>query len=76
MSLKKIKKPTAKKMFDKGKAIYLLPCRIQLGSSWFQPVKIIKDLNCEDFNGAVNGFEYYNCTNETGKYAHFYIEDI
>ena len=74
MNLKKIRKPTAKKVFEEGKSVYLLPCKMQLNNSWLQPVRIVKGLNCEDFDVAVNSFEYYNCTNETGKYTHFYEE--
>jgi hypothetical protein len=28
-----------------------------------------------EFDRVVNEFEYYNCCNERGKYAHFYIEE-
>ena len=37
----------------------------------------IKRLREEDYNiqSHINSFEYYNCTNETGNYASFYIAE-
>ncbi len=71
-TFKKVTKTTAKKLFNAGKAIYLLPCKANINSIWFTPYRVKNTDNTENkndfFNYLVNSFEYYNCTNETGKY--------
>lgn len=72
-TFKKVTKTTAKKLFEAGKNIYLIPCKACINSYWFSPYRVNKD--CENtFQSIVNSFEYYNCNNELGKYTAFYVE--
>lgn len=82
MTFKRVNKPTARKMYNLGEEIYLLPCKVPMrtypDSSFIQPVKISKatsTTNANHFDRTVNEFEYYNCNAELGYYAHYYVEE-
>ena len=73
--MKRINMTQARKMYNEGTSIYLLPSKAVPGSVWISPVKISRDVQAQgDFDTKVNAYSYYNCTAETGKRVHFYIE--
>ena len=79
----KINKTRARRLFNEGITIYLLPCNVGLSSIWVKPCPInnrelneFMNIDISYFDSQVNNFEYYNCNcNELGKYSHFYIEE-
>lgn len=71
---KRISKIAAKRMFEAGEDIYLLPCNVAPGSVYILPAMLCKD-NSQSFSNSVNAFEIYNCNTEVGKYAAYYIQD-
>lgn len=81
MNYKKINKPTARKMYNRGFSIQLLPCRCRFSdeyNTWFVP--FITDItksteDCNKFDRMVSSFEYYNCNAELGYYAHYYVTE-
>ena len=87
MKFNKVNKPTARKLYNCGVTIYLLPCKVSEvalqtgGNMWVSPVEISL-LTCKHdankFDRSVNDFEYYNCNAELGYYASYYVteEDI
>lgn len=74
MNFKKITKPTARKLFDIGTPIYLIPnkCNIH-NDTWVKPTVISKTMGVS-FDKIVNEYEYYNCNYEAGKVAAYYVE--
>jgi len=76
----KINKSEARKLFNQGKNIYILPCKVVLKNPWVQPMKV-NNKNNEDskiyttqtFDQIVNNFEYYNTGSQLGYYAAYYI---
>jgi len=72
----KINKQKARRLFNEGVRIMLLPCKCRLSKEnmWIQPIGISNKYT-EDFDKMINNFEYHNCNNELGKYTHFYIAD-
>ena len=71
----RVKRPLARRHYNQGRDVYLLPSKAVPGSMWIQPYKINKkDLDGEDFAKVVNLFERYNCNPTVGTYTHFYIE--
>lgn len=73
---KRVTKRTAKKLFNAGTTIYLLPCKACLNSYWFSPYAMEYNHvieNGENFDTMINSFEFYNCNNEMGKYTSFYV---
>jgi len=71
--MKKIKKLEAKKLFNAGRVIFLVPAKANLNSKWIQPMGISKRQS-GSFDKQVNEFEYYNCHTPFGKYAWYYIK--
>ena len=86
---KRINKPTARKIYNHGCDILLLPCKVSESAlydstsdnCWVRPtcINIIDSKSFENkFDRAVVNFEYYNCNAELGYYAHYYVslEDL
>ena len=83
--MKKIKSiTTAKKLFDKGAFIRIVPNRMRPDNMWgfYADIKILNSARiqemddvryCNDFDFIVDNFKHYNCNNETGLYLHFYL---
>ena len=73
VTYKRISKTAAKKAYD-AKGVYICPCNIRPFGIWGMGVWV-KSSSGEAFEKVVNAFEFYNCnSNETGKYAAFYIQ--
>lgn len=82
LTLRQISKPTAKKLYEQGKTVYLQSCKFHPFGDWSAAFPINKEDNQGHMNWAandalftnrVNSFEYYNCSSEQGRYAHFYV---
>ena len=70
----RVNKAGAKKAFNEGKTIYMLPCKACPRSYWFTFYPVNKNaVDGASFETVVNNFEFYNCTPQTGKYTAFYI---
>lgn len=73
--MKRISMAQARKLYNKGTDIYLLPSKAVPGSIWIIPIGISQDnYDPRNFDAKVNAYRYYNCTVETGRRVHFYIE--
>lgn len=72
----KIRKNTARKLFNSGKELLIMPCKCAPGAAWLMGFTICKN-NFEycDFDSLINEFEYYNCNSECGKYTAYYIKE-
>ena len=72
----KIDKRKARKLYNRGEDVYLLPCKVRPGGMWIEPF-LINTRNSEgrNFESLVNEFEFYNCSSETGRSASFYMEE-
>ena len=84
VSYKKVTKPTARKLFNRGVEVYLLPSKVNAFivfdknyEGFIQPVVIShkEDGGENQFDRTVNEFEYHNCNSEMGYYAHYYIKE-
>ena len=75
---------TAKKLFEAGAKIRMVPHNINPSNIWglYADIKILNSARiqemddiryCNDFNFIVTNYSYYNCNNETGLYLHFYL---
>jgi hypothetical protein len=70
--MKKINKAEARKLFSRGRTIYLLPAKANARSPWIDYMSINKRKG--SFDKLVNSFEYYNCHAPFGNYAWYYIK--
>ena len=75
--MKRIRKNEARKRYNEGKEIIILPCKANPKSAWFTGFTMVNDPAekepVRDFDSYVNEFEYFNCCNELGYYAAYYI---
>ena len=71
--MKRISMTVARRLFNKGIEIYMLPSKVVIGSIWILPIGIHRDET--SFDAHVNAYRYYNCSDETGKRVHFYINE-
>ena len=70
--MKRISMAAARRLFNNGVEIYMLPSKAVIGNIWILPIGIHQD--GISFEAHVNEYRYYNCSAETGKRVHFYIE--
>lgn len=69
----RINKSEARKLYNLGRPIVVLPCKANPNSPWFSNSTVSKESG-RDFNTLVNEFIYYNCnTAELGRRPAFYI---
>ena len=74
--MKRVTMTQARKLYNKGNKVYLMPSKAVPGSIWILPTRIsMSDHDPRTFDSEVNAYRYYNCTAETGKRVHFYIEN-
>lgn len=75
---KRVNKPEARKLFNKGETLYLVPCKLDGVRMFYYPVD--KESYAEAFNNMnvfdrlVAQFEFHNCFAEVGYYAHYYVK--
>ena len=71
----KIRKNKARKLFNEGCELIIIPCNCSPNGVWLTGFRICKtNLENSDFDRLINEFEYYNCNSELGRYTHYYIE--
>lgn len=68
------KSSIARKCYDHGLLVMFCPVNMYpLNDNYPCAAWIQKNDDCNNFQKAVNAFEYYNCNHETGYYTAFYI---
>lgn len=73
----RINKSKARKLYNLGRPITVLPCKANLSSPWFSNSIVSKESTDKDFDALVNEFTYYNCnTSELGRRPAFYTITI
>lgn len=76
----RISKRTAKKMYNSGKSVYIVPCKVYPSDNghWIKPWEINKnfknysELMYISFDSRILNYEYYNCNCELGYCTAFY----
>ena len=71
--MKRISMATARRLFNNGVEIYMLPSKAVIRNIWILPIGIHQDEI--SFEAHVNEYRYYNCSAETGERVHFYINE-
>lgn len=74
MNLEKITRPVARRLFESGERIYLLPCKVRVGNPWINPMRASKNEDTNSFDNIVSLYEYWNCDSELGKSVSCYRE--
>lgn len=76
-SFRRISRQKARKLYNSGTRIYLLPCNANLYNKWIQ--MMLYGVHKEDpgnvpFEQRVSIFEIMNCCTELGSYAKYFEE--
>ena len=82
-SYKRVNKPMARKLYNNGCSVFLLPCKISDSAMdgshpWVKPyrINIIESLAFNNkFGRAVVEYEQYNCNSSVGTYPHYYVSE-
>ena len=70
----KVNKAAARKAFNNGQFVHVVPNKANPNSIWFRDCMIvISKLRTPDFDAIVEKFQYYNCNNQLGKRVAYYI---
>lgn len=87
MNYRKVNKSVARKLYDKGCTILLLPCKVNdslvqdYPNQWIRPFSICMDtgygvMNDALFDDIISNYMYYNCTiPELGYYPHYFVSE-
>lgn len=70
---KRITKTAARKEFNAGRNVLFIPVNMPVNRDYYCNQVVLNNNKKENFDTLCNHFEFYNCNNETGKYAAFYI---
>jgi hypothetical protein len=77
--MKKVNKTQARKAYNEGKIVQLLPCKVRFGTKWIDLYTIHNTdsiASHHTFDERITYYEYYNCVNELGNYCAYYIEEV
>lgn len=72
----RISKAQARKLYNKGGTICLCPCKMRPFSGWEVECVTSSNLHKCDFEKLLDGFVWYNCNAESGKYTSFYKMEV
>lgn len=73
--LKKVNVTTAKKVFNAGNTVYLLPNKVKLDNAWIKPFAIDSETSLgKSWENIINSYAYYNCNKDTGTNIAYYID--
>ena len=84
VNYKRVNKAIARKLYNYGCDILLLPCKVNdslvydYPNQWIKPITLnINTCNCDanKFDRSVNEYEYYNCNAELGYYSHYFVNE-
>lgn len=74
--IRQLRKSAAKKMWEDGQTIYLLPSSVYFDSEWITPMPTSKGTSHHDtFESLIDEFAYYNCNNQFGRRIHYFAID-
>lgn len=77
VNVKQVNKVLARRLYNEGKTIFLNACNMRINNMWTTPCPISKGNEAwsgDSFDGRVNEYQWYNCDNERGKYANYFVE--
>lgn len=72
----KITKALAKKMYDNGEEILILPNKMKVTSTMAVWVTKPQEAEADAFEKLCNVFFYYNCSPETGMNLAYYAKEV
>lgn len=74
--VQQVTKPTARKMYESGKTVYLHSSNMRFDNMWQHPMPAQKDgysFVGYTFDQVCSSYKTYNRDNERGRYIHFFV---
>lgn len=71
--MKKINKTAARKLYNAGTTITIIPCNMLVSSPWYATPRYNINRDFLNFDNLCNEISAYNCNNETGNRLVYYI---
>ena len=71
--MEKINKTQARKMFNQGINLQMIPNKCNPNSAWFEGAYIFDNSDEDTFDTLVNKITRYNCNSELGYYLAYYV---
>ena len=68
----RITKQLARKLFNEGYTIRVLPCNVCFNNEWVSPINF-NYTDVSDFDVFVNSYQYYNCCTDLGLYPSYFV---
>lgn len=68
----RLSKMRARKLFNEGRIIFIIPNKCRLDNMWVRPMRIQKSEEVS-FDTLVNSAIFYNCCSELGYYLRYYV---
>lgn len=74
-NVQQVNKIKARKLYGQNVEIFVLPSNMSFDNMWMGPMPLQKcrKLERDTFDDIIGEFEYYNCNNETGRYARYFV---
>lgn len=72
----KVTKALAKKMYDEGSEVMVIPSKIRPNSILANWTSKPQDDSTADFEKLCNAVFYYNCSPETGMTLAYYVKEV
>ena len=69
---KQINKTMARKLYNDGITINLIPCKCNINGVWVSLCQV-NNSEGQNFDSVLNSY-YYNCIPELGRYPHYFVE--
>ena len=74
--MKRIDKRIARKLYEAKKPFFICACNMYYTTGFYVDKNFsLRYEYIDSFDKLVNAFEYYNCDNERGRYAAYYVEN-
>ena len=74
--MKRIDKRIARKLYEAKKPFFICACNMYYTTGFYVDENFsLRYEYIDSFDKLVNAFEYYNCDNERGRYAAYYVEN-
>ena len=73
---RRVERRKAKKFYDEGKRIWILPEKANPGSLMFEGSSpFVKTEDKRSFEKLVNEYSFYNCNKELGTYVKYFVAE-
>ena len=76
MAQVRVNKQKAKRLYNQGESVTIIPCNVPLLNLWIGGYTFnIQQTEHREFDKIINSFMFYNCSYQLGRYPAYYVEE-